>query len=55
MTSVIMMGHRGILRLVNSYKLNALITKAISEQALEGLKERAGLGWTWVALARKER
>jgi 2-polyprenyl-3-methyl-5-hydroxy-6-metoxy-1,4-benzoquinol methylase len=51
MTSVIPMGHHGILRLVNSEKLNALLRRVIPEPTIEGLKERAGLGWTLVALA----
>ena len=55
MTSVIPMGHGGILRLVNSHKVNALVTGIIPERTLEGLKERAGLGWTWVALTQKVR
>lgn len=53
MTSIIPMGHGGILRLVNSRKINALVTRIIPKRTLEGLKERAGLGWTWVALAQK--
>jgi len=55
MASVIPMGHGGILRLVNSQKLNALVTRFMSERTLEGLKERIGLGWTWIALAQKAR
>lgn len=53
MTSVIPMGHHGILRAVNSHKLNALLTRAIPERTLETLKERVGLGWTLIALAQK--
>ena len=53
MTSIIPMGHYGILRLVNSPKLNALLGLVIPEGTLERLKERAGLGWTLVALAQK--
>jgi SAM-dependent methyltransferase len=55
MTSVIPIGHGGILRLVNSPKLNALAAGVISARTLEALKERAGLGWTWIALARRRR
>jgi 2-polyprenyl-3-methyl-5-hydroxy-6-metoxy-1,4-benzoquinol methylase len=53
MMSVIPMGHRGILRFVNSHKLNAVVHRLIPEPALEALKERAGLGWTLIALASK--
>jgi len=52
-TSVIPMGHRGILRLVNSSKLNTLLTRVALAGRLERLKERVGLGWTWIALAQK--
>jgi 2-polyprenyl-3-methyl-5-hydroxy-6-metoxy-1,4-benzoquinol methylase len=55
MTSVISMGHGGILRLVNSSKLNALLARIIPPRVLEGLKERVGLGWTLIALARRLR
>jgi 2-polyprenyl-3-methyl-5-hydroxy-6-metoxy-1,4-benzoquinol methylase len=53
MTSVIPMGHGGILRLVNSHKLNALLTRIIPRPTLEGLKEKVGLGWTLIALAQR--
>jgi hypothetical protein len=53
MTSVIPMGHGGILRLVNSPKVNGLVTALIPGRTLEELKERAGFGWTWIALAQK--
>lgn len=55
MTSVLPMGHRGILRLVNSPKLNTLMTGVVPGRTLEVIKERIGLGWTWIALARKLR
>jgi 2-polyprenyl-3-methyl-5-hydroxy-6-metoxy-1,4-benzoquinol methylase len=52
-TSVIPMGHRGIMKLVNSRKLNAALLNLFSESALEALKGWAGFGCTLVALARK--
>jgi 2-polyprenyl-3-methyl-5-hydroxy-6-metoxy-1,4-benzoquinol methylase len=46
------LGHRGILRLLNSYKINKLLGKVISNKNLESLKERAGCGYTIIVLAR---
>jgi 2-polyprenyl-3-methyl-5-hydroxy-6-metoxy-1,4-benzoquinol methylase len=55
LTSVIPMGHRGILRVVNSAKLNKVLTGVVPGRTLEAVKERVGLGWTWIALAQKLR
>jgi 2-polyprenyl-3-methyl-5-hydroxy-6-metoxy-1,4-benzoquinol methylase len=52
-TTVIPMGNRGILRLINSYKVNKLLSLVVPRQHLEMLKERAGLGYTRIVLARK--
>ena len=46
------LGHRGILRLLNSYKINTLLGKFIARKNLESLKEKAGYGYTIVVLAR---
>lgn len=54
-TSVLPMGNRGILRLVNSHKLSAVLRWLIPEPTLAMLKERAGLGWTLIMLAQKPR
>jgi 2-polyprenyl-3-methyl-5-hydroxy-6-metoxy-1,4-benzoquinol methylase len=43
---------RGFLRLVNSWKLNRLIGMLFGDR-FERLKEKMGLGWTIMALARK--
>ena len=51
--SILPMGQRGILRLVNSYKVNAVLGLLISRQHLEALKERLGLGYTLIVLAQK--
>jgi len=51
--TIIPMGHRGILRIVNSPKLNELLGSAMSSQFLDRLKEQAGLGYQIVALAQK--
>jgi len=42
----------GVMRLVNSWKLNAPI-RAIFGNRVERMKERAGLGWTLMALSKK--
>jgi hypothetical protein len=46
-------GHGGILRLVNSPKLNALLSRVIPRAALDRMKERAFLGHTLMVLARR--
>ena len=55
LTSVIPMGHRGILRVVNSKKLETALSRILPPGRLEELKERMGLGWTLVGLAQKVR
>ena len=52
--TIIPHGTRGILRLVNSYKLNSLFSKMVSQEKLDELKERAGFGWQMVVLAQKK-
>jgi len=49
--SVTPRANRGLMRIVNSYKLNLPIRAVIGER-LEHMKERMGLGWTLMALAR---
>ncbi|PSJ57627.1 hypothetical protein C7I85_21955 [Mesorhizobium soli] len=44
--------NRGVMRLVNSHKLNWLI-RTLMGNTVDRLKERMGLGWTLMALARK--
>ena len=46
-------GHGGILRVINSYSLNRLLAKFMSEETLTRLKENAGFGWQMIFLARK--
>ena len=55
METIIPMGHRGILRIVNSPKLNALLAATTSRDFLERLKERAGFGYQIIVLAQKLR
>src|SRR5256712_3465285 len=52
-TSIIPVGDRGNLRLVNSYKLNTALGWLIPPRYLQHLKEWAGCGYTLVALAQK--
>lgn len=43
---------RGLLRIANSHKLNSLITPLVGDR-FERFKERRGLGWTIMCLARR--
>ncbi len=52
-TSVIPLGHRGVLRLVNSTKLNRALALLMSPARLEALKERMGFGYSIIALGKK--
>lgn len=53
-TSILPMGHRGFLRLVNSHKINTALGWLIPRRQLESLKERAGFGYTLIVLAQKK-
>lgn len=53
-TSILPMGHRGILRLANSTKVNTVLSSFISSGRIEKLKEQLGLGYTLVLLAQKQ-
>ena len=50
--SVTPRANRGVMRLLNSRKINYPV-RALFDDRFERLKERLGLGWTLVALARK--
>jgi 2-polyprenyl-3-methyl-5-hydroxy-6-metoxy-1,4-benzoquinol methylase len=52
--TLIMIGNRGILRLVNSPKLNAVLRLFLPGRSLEALKEWAGFGYVIVVLAQKK-
>lgn len=52
--TIIPHGTRGILRLINSYRLNAIVGKIISTEKLNALKEKAGFGWQMVFLCQKK-
>jgi 2-polyprenyl-3-methyl-5-hydroxy-6-metoxy-1,4-benzoquinol methylase len=53
-TSIIPMGDRGFLRLVNSHKVNAALGLVIPMKYLEALKERVGLGYSLIILAQRK-
>ena len=53
-TSVVPVGHRGILRLVNSYKLDAVLRPLLGNR-LDALKEWLGYGQSWVVLAQNRK
>jgi 2-polyprenyl-3-methyl-5-hydroxy-6-metoxy-1,4-benzoquinol methylase len=50
-TSLEPLGHGGMLRIVNSAKLNHLFNSMFDESRVKGLKERAGFGQTLFVLA----
>ena len=52
-TSIMPIGNRGVLRFANSSKLNTALRWLIPRRYVQRLKERAGLGYTLVALAQK--
>ncbi|HXV17051.1 MAG TPA: class I SAM-dependent methyltransferase [Gemmatimonadaceae bacterium] len=52
-TTLVPAGHGGILRAVNSYKLNALVGKLVSPTLIEGAKERLGLGQSIAVMAQR--
>jgi 2-polyprenyl-3-methyl-5-hydroxy-6-metoxy-1,4-benzoquinol methylase len=53
LTSILPTGDGGVLRWVNSPRLNRALGLVIPADRLRGLKEWAGLGYTLIALARK--
>jgi len=52
--TIVPIGSRGILRLVNSHKLNSLARRIVPQKKLDAWKERAGLGWQMIVLARSK-
>jgi 2-polyprenyl-3-methyl-5-hydroxy-6-metoxy-1,4-benzoquinol methylase len=51
--TILPLGHRGLLRVVNSHKLNAILAQVASPTSLTRWKERAGLGYTIITVAQK--
>jgi hypothetical protein len=52
-STIVPMGNRGVLRIINSPSINAAFGRVISQQYLERFKEWAGLGWTLMAVGEK--
>ena len=52
-TTAVPLGHRGVLRLVNSWKLNRAAGLLCTLERIEAFKEWAGFGWTQIVLAQK--
>jgi len=53
-TSVIMIGSRGWLRVINSYRINKALGWLISERRIETLKERMGFGYSIIGTGQKK-
>lgn len=52
--SIIPMGERGWLRVINSHKLNKAVGWLISPRRLEAIKERMGFGYSIIAIGQKK-
>lgn len=52
-TSIIPVGTNGVLRLINSYKLNHALERVSSPQRIENLKGMFGWGYTIIVVGRK--
>jgi 2-polyprenyl-3-methyl-5-hydroxy-6-metoxy-1,4-benzoquinol methylase len=52
-TTVMPVGSKGVLRIVNSPRLESFLKPVVSPEALAAVKERLGLGYNLLALARK--
>ncbi len=52
--TIIPHGKLGVLRLINSYKLNLVARILLSQQKIDELKEKAGFGWQMILVAQKK-
>jgi len=52
--TIIPQGQVGLLRAVNSYKLNSFARLFLSQEKIDRFKERAGFGWQMIFLAQKK-
>jgi len=52
--TIIPHGKLGILRLINSYKLNSIVGRIVSREKLCSWKEKAGFGWQMIFVAQKK-
>lgn len=53
-TSVIPMGHRGWLRIINSPRLAALVSWLVPQSRLDALKERMGFGYSIIVMGQRK-
>ena len=53
LTSALPVGNVGVLRLINSPRLNSILSKFVAQGRIDALKERLHLGHTLMALARR--
>jgi SAM-dependent methyltransferase len=53
-TTAVPLGQRGVLRVVNSAKLNGALGTLLPTERIEAFKEWAGFGWTQIVLAQKK-
>ena len=53
-STIMLLGHRGVLRLINSHKMNAALGLLVSQKNLERFKEWAGWGYTLMMLVQKK-
>ena len=52
-TTAVPLGRGGILRIVNSTKVNRALERLFSHDRIDAIKEWAGFGWTQIVLAQK--
>ena len=52
-TTIIPVGSRGLLRVINSYKLNNVLERMTSRQGVENLKGQLGFGYTIIVVGQK--
>jgi hypothetical protein len=52
--TVLPMGKRGVLRLLNTSKIETLLNHILGTKTVEVLKERSGFGYTMIALVQKD-
>jgi len=51
-TTIIPIGDKGVMKLINSYKLNKILQFAFSQKTIDNIKERAGFGYTRIVYAK---
>jgi len=51
-TTIIPIGDKGIMRIINSYKFNKILNSVFSQKTIDNIKERAGLGYTRIIYAK---